>query len=316
MINNKHVSIMDKALLKPDNIYMVKTRYLLLMLACSPCVAQDLEPRSYTNIPIGMHFLAAGVVHSEGNLSPAPTAPIQNANLTINAAVIGYAHTFSLAESSSKVDLSTTRVCYQGSADFNGQQLNADRCGYGDPSIKVTWNFFGAPALEAKDFSKWQQGVVVGASMQISMPLGSYDGKRLLNAGSNRWVFRPGIGMSHKLGRWYYDLIASVRLYGDNDDFFNDTELEQQPQYTLQGHLIYNISRGHWVSLNGNLFFGGETSKDKINSLDEQRNSRFGITYSFPINSQHSIKLYANTGVVTQVGNDFNTIGALWQYRF
>ncbi|GIU40463.1 hypothetical protein TUM4445_39650 [Shewanella sp. MBTL60-112-B2] len=279
-------------------------------------MAQDLEPRSYTNIPIGMHFLAAGAVYSEGNLSPAPTAPIKNANLTINAAAIGYAYTFDLAGSSSKVDLSTTRVCYQGSAEFNDQQVNADRCGYGDPSIKVTWNFLGAPALQVKDFSQWQQGVVIGASMQVSVPMGSYDEDKLLNAGSNRWVFRPGIGMSHKLGRWYYDLIASVRLYGDNDDFFNDTKLEQQPQFTLQGHLIYNISRGHWLSLNGNLFFGGETRKDKIDSLDEQRNSRFGITYSFPINTQHSVKLYANTGVITQVGNDFDTLGALWQYRF
>lgn len=307
----------DRQLIRPDIICMVKTRPLFtLLLVCSPCAAQDLEPRSYTNIPIGMHFLAAGVVHSEGNLSPAPSAPIKNANLSINAAVIGYAHTFDLSGSSSKVDLSTTRVCYQGSAEFNGQQLNADRCGYGDPSIRVTWNFFGAPALQARDFSQWQQGVVVGASMQVSVPMGSYDGDKLLNAGSNRWAFRPGIGMSHKLGRWYYDVIASVRLYGDNDDFFNDTKLEQKPQFTLQGHLIYNISRGHWISLNGNLFFGGETSKDKINSLDKQRNSRFGITYSFPVNAQHSVKLYANTGVVTQVGNDFDTLGALWQYRF
>ncbi|MBL4913812.1 transporter [Shewanella schlegeliana] len=287
-----------------------------LLLVCTPSLAQDLEPRSYTNIPIGMHFLAAGIVHSEGDLSPAPTAPITDANLTIDAAVIGYAHTFNLAGSSSKVDLSTTRVCFEGSATFNSERLYADRCGYGDPTIRLTWNFFGAPALKPKDFSKWQQGIVIGASMQITLPIGSYDSDKLLNAGTNRWVFRPGIGMSHKLGRWYYDLIASIRLYGDNDEYFNNTSLEQEPQYTLQGHLIYNISRGHWISLNANLFFGGETRKDKIASSDDQRNSRFGITYSVPVSAQHSVKLYANTGVITEVGNDFNTFGALWQYRF
>ncbi|ABZ76859.1 conserved hypothetical protein [Shewanella halifaxensis HAW-EB4] len=287
-----------------------------LLLVCTPGLAQDLEPRSYTNIPIGMNFIAAGIVRSRGEVSPAPSAPISDANLTIDAAVVGYAHTFDLAGSSSKFDVSATRVCYEGSAMHNGELLKADRCGYGDPTMRLTWNFYGAPALEAKDFSKWQQGIVVGASMQITLPIGSYDSGKLLNAGTNRWVLRPGIGMSHKLGRWYYDLIASARLYSDNDEYFNDTTLEQAPQYTLQGHLIYNISRGHWVSLNANLFFGGETRKDNIASSDDQRNSRFGITYSLPVSVHHSVKLYANTGVITEVGNDFDTFGALWQYRF
>lgn len=318
-LKNQYNLAWNEILINSLGLAPVRLKWFILsplLLLCKPCLAQDLEPRSYTNIPIGLNFLAAGIVHSEGELSPAPTAPITDANLTIDAAVIGYAHTFALAGSSSKIDLSTTRVCYEGSATINSERLYADRCGYGDPTIRLTWNFFGAPALEPKDFSSWQQGVVVGASMQIALPIGSYDSGKLLNTGTNRWVFRPGIGMSHKLGRWYYDLIASVRLYGDNDEYFNDTRLQQEPQYTLQGHLIYNISRGHWVSLNANLFFGGETKKDNIASSDDQRNSRFGITYSIPVSAQHSVKLYANTGVITEVGNDFDTFGALWQYRF
>ncbi|MGS0693436.1 transporter [Shewanella sp. 0m-4] len=293
------------------------TGFILTITLFTPyCAAQDLEPRSYTNIPIGMNFIAAGMVHSQGELSPAPSAPITDANLTINAAVVGYAHSFALAGSSAKFDMSTTRVCYKGSATYNNEQLTADRCGYGDPTMRLTWNFYGAPALQAKDFASWKQGIVIGTSVQISLPIGSYDPARLLNAGSNRWVLRPGVGMSHKLGNWYYDLIASVRLYGDNNQYVSNVTLEQAPQYTLQGHLIYNFNSGHWLSVNGNLFFGGETSRDKIESLDEQRNSRFGVTYSFPITLQHSVKLYANTGVITEVGNDFDTFGALWQYRF
>ncbi|MCK8046477.1 transporter [Shewanella sp. 1CM18E] len=280
------------------------------------CMAQELEPRSYTNIPIGMHFLAAGIVHSEGDLSPAPTAPISNANLNIDAGVIGYAHTFDLMGNSSKFDIAASRVCYQGDAELNGEKVSADRCGYGDPTMRLTWNFLGAPALQAKDFASWKQGLVVGTSLQITLPLGSYDKEKLLNSGSNRWVFRPGIGLSHRLGNWYYDVMASVRFYTDNKQYLVDTNLQQDPLYTVQGHLIYNLNRGHWLSLNANLFFGGETSKNTINSLDEQQNSRLGLTYSFPINQKNSIKLNASTGVITEFGNDFSTFGALWQYRF
>ncbi|MCL1048183.1 transporter [Shewanella abyssi] len=280
------------------------------------CFAQDLEPRSYSNIPIGMNFLVVGAAHSEGELSPAPSVPIENADLTINAGVVGYAHTFALAGRSSKIDMTASRICYKGSADFQGERVSADRCGYGDPNIRLSWNFYGAPALKPQDFAAWQQGFVVGTSLQITIPAGSYEKNKLINSGANRWVFRPGIGMSHKLGDWYYDLIASVRFYGDNDEYFNRVTLQQEPQYTVQGHLIYNFSRGHWLSLNTNFYFGGETQKNGIDSFDSQENVRFGITYSAPINRSNSIKLYASTGVITQIGSDFDTLGAVWQYIF
>ncbi len=279
-------------------------------------MAQDLEPRSYSNIPIGMNFLVVGYARSQGEVSPSPSAPVEDVNLEIDGAVIGYAHSFALAGQSSKVDMAVSRVCFDGSARLDGETVTADRCGYTDPSIRLTWNFYGAPALKPKDFASWQQGVVVGTSLQITAPIGSYSDDVLLNAGTNRWIFRPGVGMSQKLGRWYYNLIASMRLYADNDEYYNDILLTQEPQYTLQGHLIYTLSPGHWVSLNSNYFFGGETSKNNIESNDRQENSRFGVTYSFPLSRSSSIKLNYSKGVLTRVGNDFDSFGVFWQYGF
>ncbi len=45
-------------------------------------------------------------------------------------------------------------------------------------------------------------------------------------------------------------------------------------------------------------------------------NRRLGMTFSMPINTHHSIKFYANSGVITSIGNDFDTLGAAWLYRF
>lgn len=297
------------------------TRGVLLLTVClAQCVtgaqAQDLEPRSYTNIPIGMNFMVLGYAHSQGEVSPSPGAPVENVQLNIDAAAIGYAHSFSLGGRSSKIDMGVSRVCFDGSAILAGETITADRCGYTDPSIRLTWNFFGAPALSLKEFVSWDQGVVIGTSLQVTVPIGSYDEKRLLNAGTNRWVFRPGIGMSQKLGRWYYNLIASARIYADNDEYFNDVSLQQEPQYTLQGHLIYSIGPGHWLSINSNYFFGGETTKGNIEFNDYQENSRFGLTYSIPLSRHHSIKLNYSKGVLTRVGNDFDSFGAFWLYNF
>ncbi|GIU32422.1 hypothetical protein TUM4644_32550 [Shewanella colwelliana] len=289
---------------------------VFIALGSKTTLAQDLEPRSYTNIPIDTNFLALGYLHSDGEVAPSPGSAIEDAQLSIDSVAIGYARTFALAGSSAKFDMAVARSCFEGSANLNGERIEADRCGYTDPIIKLTWNFFGAPALTAKSFANWNQDIVIGTSLEVAPPLGSYDPDRLLNAGTNRWTIRPGVGMSQKLGRWYYNLMLSVRLYGDNDEYLKRGMLSQAPQYNFQGHLIYTLGRGHWLSLNSNYFIGGETTKNGVDSGDDQNNSRFGVTYSFPLAARHSIKLNYSTGVITRYGNDFESFGAYWLYHF
>lgn len=62
--------------------------------------------------------------------------------------------------------------------------------------------------------------VFVGTSLQVSAPVGAYEDDKLINFGANRWMVRPGIGMSYEIGRWHVDGIASVWFFEDNDDYF------------------------------------------------------------------------------------------------
>lgn len=278
--------------------------------------AQDLEPRSYTNVPIGLNFVALGYAHSSGELSPSPNAPIEDAELSLDAGALVFARTFDLLGKSSKVDVGAARICIEGSAIFKGDYVEGRRCGYSDAKMRLTWNFLGAPALTPKEYGSWDPGFVMGTSVQISAPTGRYDSDKLINLGANRWMIRPGIGISDKFGDWHYDVLASVRIFETNNNYYNGNKLEQDPLYSLQGHVIYNFSLGHWISLNLNYFRGGETKQNGVKSDNEQSNSRFGVTYSVAITRQQSLKLYANTGVVTRIGNDFDTFGAAWLYRF
>jgi len=290
---------------------------LALPWASGRLAAQDLEPRSYTNIPVGESFLVVGYIRSGGEIAPSgASSPLQELELDIDAGVVGFAHSFALAGSSAKVDMVVSRQCWEGSAIFLGDFVEDRRCGYGDPKIRLSWNFYGAPALELAEFMKWDPGLVIGTSLQVSVPIGTYKDDQLLNFGANRWMFRPGIGMSYKVGRWHYDVIASVRLYEDNDDFFNGSTVEQDPLYSVQGHLIYSLRKGRWLSLNANFYRGGETSVEHVRSRNLKENSRFGVTYSTPISRHHSLKLYASTGILTRTGDDFDTLGIAWQYRF
>jgi len=49
---------------------------------------------------------------------------------------------------------------------------------------------------------------------------------------------------------------------------------------------------------------------------DFQKNARLGVTLALPVNRNNSVKLYASTAVHTTVGNDYDMVGAVWQYRW
>ncbi|MEP0201866.1 MAG: transporter [Halioglobus sp.] len=297
-------------------VYSFVVWTVCLLLSVSTLQAQELEPRSYTNVPIGETFLVLGGVRSEGELTPVAGSVLQDAELTIDVAVAGLAHTFALGDDSAKVDFVLAGSCYEGSALFKGEFVEGSRCDFADPKLRVSWNFYGAPALTLDEYRSWTPGLVMGTSVQVSIPVGDYNPDNLINTGANRWMVRPGIGFSYNIQRWLFDMSTSVRFYEDNDDFFGGNRRAQDPLYSLQAHAIYSLRKGSWISLNANYFGGGQTSLNGIDNDDEQEGSRWGVTYSMPITMHQSVKLYASTGVITRAGSDFDNYGVAWQYRF
>lgn len=66
-------------------------------------------------------------------------------------------------------------------------------------------NLYGAPALTLKEFAKYQQDLIFGASLQVTVPSSQYDAARLLNIGTHRWSFKPELGLSKAIDRWTLD---------------------------------------------------------------------------------------------------------------
>ncbi|HSC65098.1 MAG TPA: transporter, partial [Caldimonas sp.] len=52
--------------------------------------AQELEPRAYSNLPMGLNFVGAGYLHSQGGLATDPSVPLTDAHLKIDTAVFAY----------------------------------------------------------------------------------------------------------------------------------------------------------------------------------------------------------------------------------
>ena len=67
------------------------TVVLALELAVTaPARAQQLEPRAYTNLPIGLNFLMAGYSHSRGDVLFDHSLPVSDANAKVNTLILGY----------------------------------------------------------------------------------------------------------------------------------------------------------------------------------------------------------------------------------
>jgi len=278
--------------------------------------AQDLDPRRYVNLPVAQNFLALGLVHSEGDVNVSPSVPLDDAFLSIKAASWSYIRTMGLGGKATTFDAYVPYACASGSAVHDGERLSRDVCGLGDALVRFTYNFVGAPALGMSDFIRREKELVVGASIQLSVPTGQYDSDYLVNIGANRWVVRPEIGVSIPRRDWSFEFSAGVRIFTDNDDYVSDATFSQDPLFNLQAHVIYDLSPRQWLSLNGNYFFGGAAYNDDVLSAIKQENSRMGLTWFVMVTPGFGLRLAAHTGIATRVGNDSDTFTLAGIYRW
>jgi hypothetical protein len=278
--------------------------------------AQDIEPRAYSNAPVGVNFLIAGYAYTTGGLSFDSALPLSDPELSTSNAVVAYARVLDFWGKSAKFDVIAPLSSLSGSARFDGEPLRRDVSGLSDPKFRLSVNFFGAPALSLKEFAGFQQDLIIGASLQVSAPAGQYDETRLVNLGTNRWSFKPELGVSQALGRWTLEGMAAVTLYTDNDDFYQGRTRSQDPLYSLQAHVIYSFRSGIWGSVDGTYFTGGRTTLDDTLNNDLQQNWRVGATLAFPVDARNSIKLYGSSGVSARTGNNYDLFGIAWQFRW
>jgi hypothetical protein len=286
------------------------------LLSLGSAEGQDLEPRLYSNLPVGLNFLVLSYAYSEGGLATDASSPLKNADIKIHAPIVGYARSLDIFGMSGKFDAIVPSACLSGSAEVAGAQREREVCGLADPRLRLGINFYGAPALNLKEFSQYTQDTVVGATFQVGLPLGQYDAEKLVNIGTNRWFFKPEVGVSQKVGPVTLEFASAVVFYTTNHNYFGGQEREQDPLYSLQAHVVYPFTPGIWVALDGTHYFGGESTLNGVKNDDKLVNERFGVTLGFPLTVRHSVKLSASTGVYTRTGSDFDTVALTWQYRW
>ena len=277
--------------------------------------AQQLDPRAYSVSPTGVNIVIANYGYSSGDVTFDPALPVDDGHANIHNAAAGYFRSISVAGRSSNVTVVAPYVWGNLTGIYLGSPAEAYRSGLTSPLARFAINLYGAPAMKLKEFAAYRQKTIIGTSLVVSPPAGQYDPAKAINVGSNRWAFKPEVGLSHAIRktRLILDGYAGVWIYTDNNNFQGSTR-SQKPIYSAQFHVSYDIKPRLWAAFDANFYRGGQTTLNNIERNDVQRNSRLGGTISVPLGRRSSVKAAYSLGALRTIGGNFDTIGIAYQY--
>lgn len=288
----------------------------IVLLLGAFAVAQELEPRSYSQAPVGTNFVVINYGRATGSVVLDPTIPVTNASAKFDSATLGYSHVFGFLGRQTSVSLGLPYVWGTGEGLVDGVSRRIYRSGLADPRLRFAFILFGSPAVRPAEFNKHKSRTVVGTSLAIVVPMGQYDPNLLINIGSNRWAFKPEIGISRTLRSWMLELDLGSWFFLQNSNFFQGQVREQAPLASAQAHVSYTFRPGLWVALDGTYYTGGRTHVNGVRSNDLQQNSRLGATMALPLTRSQSLKLAFNRGTTVRAGGNFTTFGITYQVRW
>ncbi len=299
---------------------MSGTAWLLVYLfgiALSPlATAQELEPRAYSPSPTGANFLVLGFGQQSGSVLFDPTLPITDVHSNLYTPVVGLGHTFGILGRQSLV----TAVLPYVWGDIRGkvyeQQQSVYRSGLADLRVKLAFNLHGSPALTPQEFAKPRRRTfIIGTSLEVRAPTGQYEKTRLITIGTNRWAFKPELGISYPRKRWDFDFYTGVWLFTENSSFYpGNSTRRQDPLPTLQAHVSYTVRPRLWVAFDSTWYGGGASHINDGPPSGQLNNSRIGVTLSLPMGKRQSVKIGYGVGATARSGANFSGVAVAWQF--
>lgn len=253
---------------------------------------------------------------SSGSVLFDPTLPFTDVQATAYTPIVGLGRTFGLFGRQSLLVAALPYAWGPITGKVFEQQQSITRSGLADIKVKLSVNLHGSPAMHVPEFMKSKhRSVMVGTSLTFSVPTGQYDPAKLINLGTNRWAFKPEIGISVPIKKVDLDLYAASWFFTGNPQFYpGQSYRSQEPLPSLQAHLSYNLKTRMWVAFDATWYAGGSATIDDGPPSERQNNSRVGATVSLPLMKTQSIKVAYSTGATARIGTQFSTLSVAWQY--
>lgn len=292
---------------------------MLFFALAAAAAAQDLEPRAYSPSPIGLNFAVLGFGRQTGGVVTDPSLPFSDVSAHVNAFSLAYGRTFGILGRQALVTAALPYAWGDVEGKVFEQAARITRSGLTDLKARLSVNLYGSPALVPIEFMKQHPNpLLIGVSFGFSAPSGQYFSDKLINLGTNRWAFKPEVGISYTLwNKLSLDFYAGMTFFTANPDFYpGGLSRTQDPLTSYQFHASYTFLPGLWAALDSTWYTGGAAAVNGGPPTARQDNKRVGATVSVPVGRQQSVKVAYSTGASVRAGTDFKSIGVAYQYRW
>lgn len=213
--------------------------------------------------------------------------------------------TFNLVGGSvdASVDTSLIPPGYLPPGVLPGSSFSQSASGFADPSVQLDVNLLGTPRLKSgPDLLNYEPTFTLDAAVMLAFPIGEYDDDKLVNMGLNRWWGRVAFPMKYHFGVFdpghmsSFELVPSVWLFGENDDFLGQT-LENDPLWQIEAHLTHDFTRSFFGSLDV-LYRGGFQSEiDGIEVGDEVDVGNVGFALNYQVTDNVTMRTSFSSNV-------------------
>ena len=232
--------------------------------------------------------------------------------MELHSALFKYTHIFAFSDHVARFDFIQAYQDVFWSGTVSGAPRTRSQSGLSDTVLRFSMNLIGDPPMTAEEFAKHRKtaannDTLIGVGLAIHLPTGTYDETKLLNLGSNRFTFRPQIGIVHTSGPWTFEVDGEVWLYSDNDEFWNGNHLDQDPLLATQANIVYTFRPGLWAAAGLAYGDGAAATVNGIDKNDIRRNFAFGASLGLPIDRKTGIKLgYIGFRTQENIGTDLD----------
>ena len=278
---------------------------LLLVMGHIPnqAVAQFSDPRNYQNTPVGINQLELGYAYVHANASIDNSLVVAGAKLNLNQGMVDYTRYLGVLHRLAWVEADVPLAGLDGSV--SGSNIQGSVSGAGDSSYGLAMLLKGGPALNVEQFEAYQPTTIVGVSLYVTAPTGTYRPNKILNLGSNRLSFKPEIALSHPIGherKWEFDAYGNAYFYTDNTSYHGRQILRQESLPGVEGHMSYSFTDHLWASLDTRYSFRGSTFVNGVGQDNPQRNFILGSEINLSLNSKNSLTFEFAKAAVHQNG--------------
>jgi hypothetical protein len=278
--------------------------------------SQELDPWAYGNLPTKLNMVGLSYSLIDGNFVSEPSAPIQDFNVTTSKVAAVYLRTFNLFGKLGRVQVSVPFSFMSGNAKLRGHDTSGSRTGFDDLRIRLGLNLFGSPPLEPQKFGTFRQEAIFGISLVVTAPTGQYYPERIVNIGTNRWSFKPELGVSLKIGPFFWETYGGVKFMTTNSEYLSNRILKVSPIYSLQMHICHTFNNSMRLALSSTYVNGGQTSINGNKQSDYMRHLRGGIIFGYSIDPFNSLILQINTNITANASLDYKSITLMYSYSW